>query len=72
MKKLKLIDLTKVLKPFKSGWVALSEDRKKVIAHGESINEVDKKAKKTGENYIFHKVVPRGAVLLPTLFRKVK
>lgn len=34
---MKQIDLTKVIKKYKSGWLALSPDYKKVVGHGKTI-----------------------------------
>lgn len=55
---MKPIDLTKILKPFKSGWVALSKDYKKVLGHGKTLEQAEKQAKKTGEEFMFYKVTP--------------
>lgn len=40
------IDLTKLLKKYKSGWVALSDDYSRVIAHAERLIDLQKKIKK--------------------------
>lgn len=39
------IDLTKLLKKYKSGWVAVSNDYGRVIAHAEKFIELQKKVK---------------------------
>ena len=33
------IDLTKLLKPYKGQWVALSPDEKRILGHGKSLDE---------------------------------
>lgn len=43
---MKNINLTKILKGFSSGWVALSADYKKVVAFGKSLEEVTNKVQK--------------------------
>ena len=43
---MKPVDLTKLLKPYKSGWVALSENYRKVIASAETLEKMDEKLKK--------------------------
>lgn len=54
------MNFVKLLKPYKSGWVAISEDFKKVVFHGETLKKVREKAKGSpkrlyyfpaGENY---------------------
>lgn len=40
------VDLTKLLKPYKSGWVAFSKDYKKVISSASTLGDLDKKLKK--------------------------
>ena len=43
---MKTINLSKVLKNFSSGWVALTSDYKKVVASGKSLKEVSKAVEK--------------------------
>ena len=43
------IDLTKLLRPYRGEWVALSHDEKQVVGHGKTIDEAVGKAKKYGE-----------------------
>ena len=43
------IDLTKLLAPYKGQWVALSQDEKRVLGHGRSIEEALMGARKSGE-----------------------
>lgn len=40
------INLSKLLKNFSSGWVAITSDYKKVIAFGKTLKEVTKEVKK--------------------------
>lgn len=42
---MKPIDLTKVLKKYKSGWVALSKKNYKVVAHADSFSKIMGKVK---------------------------
>ncbi len=39
---MKTINLSKVLKNFSSGWVAITADYKKVVASGKSLKEVSR------------------------------
>lgn len=39
------IDLTKLLKKYKSGWVAVSDDYSRVIAHTEKLIDLQKRIK---------------------------
>lgn len=43
---MKAIDLTKTLKPYNSGWVAINKKNKKVVAHAKSFKAVLEKAKR--------------------------
>ncbi|MBI2268117.1 MAG: hypothetical protein HYU80_01560 [Candidatus Blackburnbacteria bacterium] len=43
---MKPVDLTKLLKKYTSGWVALSKDYKRVVAAAESLEELDGRLKK--------------------------
>ena len=45
---MKQIDLTKVIKKYTSGWLALSPDYKKVVGHGKTINKAVSEAKSRG------------------------
>ena len=42
---MKPINLTKTLKPYTSGWVAVNKKNKQVIAHSNSFKEISKKIK---------------------------
>lgn len=44
------IDLSKIIKKYASGWIALSPDYKKVVGHGRSINKAANEAKSKGVN----------------------
>ena len=44
------IDLTKVIKKYTSGWIALSPDYKKVVGHGKSLAKAESQAKSNGVN----------------------
>ena len=44
------VDLRKIIKERKSGWVALTRDNKKEIAKGKTLHEVLVKAKEKGES----------------------
>ena len=41
------IDITKLLRKYKSGWVAISDDYSRVIAHAEKFIDLQKKVKNT-------------------------
>ncbi|OGY32605.1 MAG: hypothetical protein A3A57_01205 [Candidatus Woykebacteria bacterium RIFCSPLOWO2_01_FULL_41_12] len=43
------INLEKILKNHKSGWVAVSKDYKEVVATGQTIKEVTDNLEKTGK-----------------------
>ena len=51
-------NLSEKLKPYENKWVALSLDHKKVLGAGESLKETKKAADRTGEKYLFLKVLP--------------
>ena len=60
-------DLGKILRNFENQWVALSPDYKKVVASGESLNEVESKLKPDEvRKVVFHKVPPLDSVFIPT------
>ncbi len=42
-------DLTKLLKPYKGQWAALSQDEKRLLGHGKSLDEALAAAKKVEE-----------------------
>lgn len=43
------VDLRKIIKESKSGWVALTRDNKKELAKGKTLHEVLAKAREKGE-----------------------
>ncbi len=45
---MKQIDLTKIIKKYTSGWLALSPDYKKVVGHGKTIDKAISEAKSQG------------------------
>ncbi len=45
---MKPIDLTKIIKKYTSGWIALSPDYRKVVGHGKSIKTVVDQAQSKG------------------------
>ena len=45
---MKPVDLTKVVKKYTSGWIALSPDYKKVVGHGRTIDKAAKEAETKG------------------------
>ena len=53
---LKNYDLTDILRPYENEWVALSNDRKRVLASGKSLKEVADKV--VGEQFTLMKVLP--------------
>lgn len=44
------INLSKLLKDFSSGWVAITSDYKKVLASGETLKEVTEEVRKLRRN----------------------
>lgn len=48
MNKLKLKDLSKILKPYHNVWVALARDEKKVVSSGKTLKEALEKAEEKG------------------------
>ncbi len=60
-------DLCKVLKPFENKWVALSPDYRRVVASGESLDEVESQLDQNQVHEVIHfRVPPRDAVFVPT------
>lgn len=58
-----VIDWTNICKKYKGLWVALKDDKKTVVASGETVKEVMQKAQKKGfkEPILFHvptKILP--------------
>lgn len=48
---MKTVDLIKILKPYKSGWVAINQ-KNKVIAHAETFAAVSNKVKKNKDIFL--------------------
>lgn len=65
-KALKPIDLSKILLPFENKWVALSEDNKKVLGSGKTLEEARKQAEKTKKRFLFIKVPPFDVSYVPS------
>ncbi len=42
---MKLLDLSKILKQYKSGWVAIDDKKNKVVAHAEDFESISEKVK---------------------------
>ena len=63
---LKPIDLSKILLPYENKWVALSEDSKKVLGSGKTLEEARKKAEKTKKRFLFIKVPPFDVSYVPS------
>jgi hypothetical protein len=57
--------LADLLKPYQSGWVALSPDEREVLASGETLHETRKRA--VDPAAIFVKVIPPMQGYLPLL-----
>lgn len=49
----KKIDFTKLLKGYRSGWVGISADFKRVISHGKTLSEARKKTKHRKEKIYY-------------------
>lgn len=47
---MKTINLSRILKDFSSGWIAVSSDYKKVVASGKDLNEVTQAVEKQKRN----------------------
>ena len=56
-------DFSKLLKPYANKWVALSNDRKKVLGDGNTLKEVAQKMR--SKDGIFLKVFPRDSFYMP-------
>lgn len=50
---MKKMNFVKLLKNYKSGWVAISEDFSKVVASGKTLKDVRKKAENFKEKLYF-------------------
>ncbi len=47
------INLARLLKGYKSGWIGISSDFKSVLVNGKTLKEVKKKAEKTKQKVYF-------------------
>jgi hypothetical protein len=57
------------IKPYENKWVALVGD--KVVASGDSSQEVAEKAEQAGyRDFTFHRVLPFDKLFIPTIFYK--
>ena len=59
MEILEVEDLSKILKPYSNEWVALTEERDRVVGHGRNLEQVVKEAKERGENHPVVTKVPK-------------
>ena len=60
--------LAELLKPYHSGWVALSPDERQVVAYGETLHETREQAMSSQvADAIFVKVIPPEHGYLPRL-----
>lgn len=48
------IDFVKLLKPYKKGWVAISEDFKRVLFYNKSLKQVVKKSKQSKQKVYYY------------------
>ena len=64
--KLKPIDLSKILRPYESQWVALSPDHKRVLGAGNTFEQAKRKAEKKGRDFVFIKLPPYDAAYVPS------
>jgi hypothetical protein len=52
-------DLSELLKPFRSGWVALSSDQRRVVASAQTLREAREHAvDRSVPNAVFVKIIP--------------
>jgi hypothetical protein len=65
-KRLPVANLTELLKPYQSGWVALSSDEREVVAAAETLREARDQAERRGAaEPVFVKVIPPDQGYLP-------
>jgi len=62
-KKKKNCDLSKLLKPYANKWVALSSNKKKILASGNQLKDIIAKIKT--KDVIFTKVFPEKSFYMP-------
>ena len=59
-------NLTEILKPYHSGWVALSSDEKRVVGNGETLHDAQSLAADHGVPHaVFVKIIPPNLGYLP-------
>jgi len=59
-------DLTEALKPYRSGWVALSSDESHVVSSGSTLEEAHAQAVRAGYSHpVFVKVLPPDRGYIP-------
>ena len=59
-------NLTEILKPYQSGWVALSFDEKRVVGNGQTLRDAQERAADHGvPNAVFVKIIPPNQGYLP-------
>jgi hypothetical protein len=59
-------NLTELLKPYRSGWVALSLDEKRVVGNGKTLHDAKELAADHGvPNAVFVKIIPPDRGYLP-------
>ena len=61
-------DISKLLKPYSSGWVALSEDQREVVAAGSTLEDAQRRAAEHGYSHpVFLKVLPPDRGYIPAV-----
>jgi hypothetical protein len=61
-----LSDLSELLRPYTCGWVALSEDERRVVASGATLREAQINAGKCGYAFpVFIKIIPPDRGYIP-------
>ena len=56
---LPVVDLTELLKPYHSGWVAITPDNQRVVGAGATLQEAKDQAMERGvPNAMFEKIIP--------------
>jgi len=65
-KEVSVSDLTPLLNPYRSGWVALSPDERRVVGAGETLRDARARAMDAGvRNAVFVKVIPSDQGYVP-------
>ena len=56
---LPVVDLTELLKPYRSGWVAITPDNQRVVGAGATLQEAKDQAIESGvPNAVFERIIP--------------